>query len=194
VPLDEGLTREIRILDQGGLPVDEAGLILRDVEGNLVADPVRDDDGSNWHPDRLSLPPLPPGSYEVTVVHPDLAPVRLAVEIDETPRLWTATLTPGGSLEARVASPTGGPRAGATLSVLGPDGRDVFDDRIPAPSVIVNPLSGPVTPPSGAITLGHLRPGRYRASASAGAVRSPEVAVEILEGKAAQVSLTLEGE
>ena len=140
----------------------------------------------------FGLPPVHPGRYEVTVLHPLHAPARLDVEINGQVKTRTVTLSAGGSLRAIVSDLAGNAVRRAEVVVLGPDGRNVFDDRVPsADPLVVNPYCDSSTTEDGTLVLEHLTPGRYKVTATKRAARSDEADVTITEGEAATVRLVL---
>jgi hypothetical protein len=193
IGLDAGLSLDLRIIDRQGYPVTDADAVMRDQRGYFIAGRHFD---NGVHSMILGpvfgLPPVPPGRYEVTVLHPRHAPARLDVEISGQVKTRTVTLSAGGSLLAIVSDSAGNPVRRAEVVVLGPDGRNVFDDRVPSPNpLVVNAYSGSSTMEDGTLVLEHLGPGRYKVTATKGAARSDEAEVTIAEGEVATVRLVL---
>jgi carboxypeptidase family protein len=184
IGLDVGLCLDLRIIGRQGYPVTDADAIVRDQRGYFIA-------GRHFDHGVEGLPPVPPGRYEVTVIHPRNAPVRLEVEINGEEETRTVTLSAGGSLRATVSDSAGNPVRRAEVVVLGSDGRNVFDDRVPAHPLVVNPYPDSSTTEDGTLVLEHLGPGRYKVTATKGAARSDEAEVTIAEGEVATVRLVL---
>jgi len=136
---------------------------------------------------------VPRGSYEVTLVDPRYAPIRVRVEVND--HWWKAlsvTRSAGGSLAVTVRDSGGNAVPRAEVSALDGEGRDFFDDRIPARDpTVANPSPSPFTTEDGTLVLGHVRPGQYRVAARRGAVRSGDSEVTVTEGETATVGLIL---
>ena len=187
-----GITVSVNLIDRQGYPVTGVSILTRDQQRNLVA-------GPHFHTVMfvssqrpvLDLPPLAPGSYELTFVHPRFASLRLPVEVNAARWLPSITLSEGGSLDLVVRDSSGSAVPEAKVLVLDSDGRDLFDDLLPALDPIVaarNP--SPFTAADGRFRWEHLRPGLYRVFASKG-TRSGETKTTIAEGKTAAASVTL---
>jgi protocatechuate 3,4-dioxygenase beta subunit len=186
--LEPGIDVAVRLVDPRGHPVEGAAGILRDAAGNLVTVPGL----SRYTGNLLRFTPAPRGAHELTVVHPRHAPLRIPVDLDRRPPVQTLILSTGGALEVSVSDTAATAVPGATVSVRDADGRDVFDDRVPAGDLCAaNPYASPFTAGNGALVLEHLGPGTYRVLARKGAAQSDEVEVTVVEGETVTARLII---
>jgi len=191
-----GVDCVIRVADAQGYPVTGVGVVMRDQQQNVVATQHFADMPYEFlREDSLEFPLVPPGSYEVTLVHPRYASVRIPVAVNVASRLPTVTLSPGSSLDVVVRDSGGNAAPQAEVSVLDGEGRNVFDDWVPALEPTVgNPSTSPFTAEDGTLALGHLKPGQYRVAARTGTARSGDSEVTVAASETATVRLILTDE
>lgn len=186
--LEPELRVEFHLVDPQGYPVEDADGIIRNPFGHFVAALSLDSWGIGSLPDLYA----PPGSCEVTVIHPGFAPVRIPIDLDGKPRVYSRVLVQGGSLQVVVVDSSGNPVSRAEVSVLDDAGRQVLDDWIPA-----DDIRGPSPPPGirtgeqGRLHWSHLQPGEYRIRARKDALHSNEGSVTVVEGKMATIRRVL---
>lgn len=189
IDIEPGSTLSANVMDAAVCPVNDAIALVRGLDGNLVCNPRFSEFGN-----KLRLPELPPGPYELTVVHPEHAPRRLPVELRAHEPLPMLTLSQGGSLRITVSDPARAPADRAEVLVLDADGRDILDDRTPwSDPFLGNPYVRPETLSDGTILFQHLRPGPHRVRATRGTAKSEEAPATIVEGEMASLSLVLAG-
>ncbi len=187
VKLATGFPIWLRTVDTGGYPVSGARVILRDSRGSLVNTRAW---GSKGDPMELAV--ARPGSYEVTILHPDFAPARVPVTVTMELLEAEVTLSRGGKLTVHVTDRADLPVDRAEVSLENERGEELADDLLPGEPWAASPLLSILTEADGTLRWAHVVPGVHRVSARRGKLRSQESTVTVEEGKAAEVRLKLE--
>ena len=130
---------------------------------------------------------LRPGAYRVTVVHRAFAPSVLTVEAGSAAESQVV-LHPGGQVNVSVVNRRGGPVEGASIELAG-EGDDGLLEGLLFLSMAND---GTIqTGADGGFVLGPVPPGLHRIAATKGGARSREERVQVEEGEAAGVRLTI---
>jgi hypothetical protein len=128
------------------------------------------------------------GAYRLSVLHAAHAPWTAEVRVPAEPTPIPVTLRPGGKLRLRVLDRRGKPVEGAEVRVLDGEGADLLEDLVFLEREL---RRGFTTQIDGYLVLDQVLPGSYRVVAGRGRGNSTEGKIEVVEGRCAEITLTV---
>jgi len=132
------------------------------------------------------------GQYKLSFFHRGFAPEHLDLRVETEPVERTVRMQLGGRVTILVEDSRGRPVEGAEVAVLDKSGESMVEEgRMPF-RLMEGPLPPSATDARGRLSLSErVRPGVYRAFATKGASRSPEVSLTVRDGAPAEATLLL---